>query len=228
MDGDLEGTDICPECMLAYPGMSEAAFVEWFRLMGGWLTPKAALKDYSQENAGRGMVALEDIAKDEILFKIPRQLLLSHRTTAFKSDVIRNASKEGWSRIMWAIVLEKLAGSDSTWSPYFNILPAKFNLPISWNEQDKASLQGTSVLEMIGEPEEDFRANFLRVAKKMSACKSLSTDRLRELYFYSGSLVSSYSFMEDDGTIAMVPMADMLNHKTGHNNVQPSCLFGSY
>jgi len=30
--------------------------------------------------------------------------------------------------------------------------------------------------------------------------------------------------MEDDGTIAMVPLADMLNHKTGHNNVLSSYL----
>jgi hypothetical protein len=43
---------------------------------------------------------------------------------------------------------------------------------------------------------------------------------LRDLYFYAGSLVSSYSFTEEDGQISLVPLADILNHKTGHNNAR--------
>lgn len=54
----------------------------------------------------------------------------------------------------------------------------------------------------------------------MDLAKALSVEQLRELYFYSGSLVSSYSFMDEDGTILIVPLADILNHKTGHNNAR--------
>lgn len=121
---------------------------------------------------------------------------------------------------MWSIVLERLKGEGSFWAAYFNIIPAQFNLPISWSKEDRAALSGTSVDEMIGEPEKDFKGGFAKVAKKMAAAKDISTDQLRDLYFYSGSLVSSYSFMEDDGTIVMVPMADMLNHRTGFNNAR--------
>ncbi len=81
-------------------------------------------------------------------------------------------------------------------------------------------LEGTGVLERIGCPEEDFKSGFLKIAKKFEVTKSLSEDILKQLYFYAGSLVSSYSFMEDDGTIVMVPMADMLNHRAGHNNAR--------
>lgn len=205
---------------MLYPGMSvEADFLNWFTGNGAWISPKLAFKDYSEESAGRGMVALESFSKDEVLFKIPRRLLLSHKTTAHKTDVLKNAAKTGWSRIMWSIVLERLS-ENSLWKPYLDIVPAKFNLPISWSEQDKSFLSGTGVLEMIGEPEEDFRQNFAKVAKKIPLIKDLSLDRLRELYFYAGSFVSSYSFMEEDGCIVMVPMADMLNHRTGYNNAR--------
>jgi len=160
--------------------------------------------------------------------------LLSHKTTAHKDDVMRHASKAGWSRIMWSVCLEKLSGSSSFWQPYFSavifvfcftdimldILPEKFNLPISWSEEDKSRMEGTGVLEMIGDPEQDFRQTFAKTGAKMPACTALPVDTLRALYFYSGSLVSSYSFMEPDGTILMVPMADMLNHRTGHNNAR--------
>lgn len=54
----------------------------------------------------------------------------------------------------------------------------------------------------------------------MNLAKDKSVDQLRDLYFYSGSLVSSYSFMDEDGTILIVPLADILNHKTGHNNAR--------
>lgn len=198
----------------------ETDFINWFTGNGAWLSPRLAFRDYSGEGAGRGLVALEAFKKDEVLFRIPRRLLLSHKTTAFKTDILRNASKAGWSRIMWAIVLERLSGEPSFWKAYFDIVPGQFNLPISWSEADKDWLAGTGVLEMIGEPEEDFRQNFAKIAKKMALAKDLPLERLRELYFYAGSLVSSYSFMEEDGCIVMVPMADMLNHRTGHNNAR--------
>lgn len=54
----------------------------------------------------------------------------------------------------------------------------------------------------------------------MEKAKDLNLDQLRDLYFYSGSLVSSYSFMDEDGTILIVPLADILNHKTGYNNAR--------
>jgi SET domain-containing protein 6 len=36
-------------------------FINWFCINGGVITPKIAFKDYSNENAGRGLVAVEEI-----------------------------------------------------------------------------------------------------------------------------------------------------------------------
>ncbi len=47
---------------LSDPGMApEKEFIDWFQKHGGWLNPKVNFKDYSFEDAGRGMVALDDI-----------------------------------------------------------------------------------------------------------------------------------------------------------------------
>lgn len=200
--------------------MAEARFVAWFTGGGGWLSPSVALRDYAAEGAGRGMAATAAIAKGEVLFRIPRRLLLSAKTTAHRGAVLQHASKAGWSRIMWSVVLERLAGADSFWQPYLDIVPPACSLPIGWSAADRAFLAGTGVPERIGEPAEDFRRGFLRVARRMPASAALPEDALRELYFGAGALVSAYSFTEEDGTITMVPMADMLNHRTGHNNAR--------
>lgn len=36
-------------------------FINWFRNNGGTISSKIAFKDYSSENAGRGVVAVDDI-----------------------------------------------------------------------------------------------------------------------------------------------------------------------
>jgi hypothetical protein len=36
-------------------------FVDWFRSNGGMISQKIAFKDYSSDNAGRGVVAVDDI-----------------------------------------------------------------------------------------------------------------------------------------------------------------------
>lgn len=92
-------------------------------------------------------------------------MLLSPKNSKFKTELIRHVPKLGWSRIMWAIVLERLAKGDSFWSPYLDIVPNRFNLPISWPANDIASLEGTGLVEMIGNPEEDLIQNFLKIAK---------------------------------------------------------------
>lgn len=42
----------------------------------------------------------------------------------------------------------------------------------------------------------------------------------RRLFLNVGTLIQAYSFCGDQGDIYMTPMADMLNHKTGHNNAR--------
>lgn len=198
-----------------------SAFIDWLQEHGGTVSPKIAIHDYSSEGAGNGVIALDDIKKGEVLFKVPRKLLLNGKNTQFKEELIRKkVPKEGWARIMWAVVLEKLTLGESQWKSYFDLVPERFNLPISWALEDRAFLEGTALPAMIGDPEAQFRSQFLPFASKFDQTRDLSIPILRDLYFYVGSLVSSYSFTEEDGQISLVPLADIFNHKTGHNNAR--------
>eukprot|EP00899_Mesostigma_viride_P003449 jgi/Mesvir1/13104/Mv06083-RA.1 len=49
---------------------------------------------------------------------------------------------------------------------------------------------------------------------------SVSFSATKRCCYHVGALVSAYSFTLEDGQPAMVPFADFLNHKTGHNNAR--------
>ena len=42
-------------------GEVNSRFIQWYKRNGGYLSDKISFKDYSDERAGRGMVAVEDI-----------------------------------------------------------------------------------------------------------------------------------------------------------------------
>jgi SET domain-containing protein 6 len=112
-------------------------FIQWLQDNGAQISPKIAIKDYSDEGAGLGVVALEAVKvklsifykqgrvlpsqKDEILFKIPRSCLLTKSSSKHRAE-IKKACKgaTGWIPLMWAIILERLDGEESFWYPYFS------------------------------------------------------------------------------------------------------------
>lgn len=118
----------------------------------------------------------------------------------------------------------------SFWRPYLDILPASLNTPIFWNAAEVKELAGSTVVEHIGEKK--IKSDYTKLIVPLLQKSSLYTvpadqiPAIREKYFsYDqyrrfGSLIMAYSFSDDSEQIAMVPMADMLNHRTGCNNAR--------
>ncbi|ORZ17926.1 hypothetical protein BCR42DRAFT_460436 [Absidia repens] len=207
-------------------------------------------KDYRNENAGRGVVATQDIKEGEELFTIPRSLLFSTKTAQLAKkedmeDVL--AELDGWSPLILCMMYE-LDREDSLWKPYFDLLPRTFSTPMFWT--DLKPLEGTDVMNKIGKQEADqcYDDQIVPILKAHPALFDLKVHN-KELFHVCGSLIMAYSFHdeykdesaaetsskkqdnddsdsedeeeeEDQGLLAMVPMADMLNHKTGYNNAR--------
>lgn len=57
----------------------QTLFLQWFHNSGGWLNPKCRFAEF--EKLGTGMVAAEPIDEDEVLFSIPRHILLNIRNS---------------------------------------------------------------------------------------------------------------------------------------------------
>lgn len=110
----------------------------------------------------------------ESSFSDPRQLPSNPKFTELH---LKRAGRVSCGQLSWNIFLAKSPFGNHISVHYqhptfsvtililSDIVPKNFNLPISWNEQDKAFLRGTGVLESIGEPEQDFKKNFLKISK---------------------------------------------------------------
>lgn len=137
----------------------------------------------------------------------------------------------------------------STWTPYFELLPEEgsFNSLMFWTEEELKELTGSTVLSKIGK--EDADQAFVETVKpfieKHEKVFGKVEDYSLELFHYMGSLVLSRSFhvdhkakeeqegededsddeeeeeREDVADVAAVPFADLLNAKSGCDNVSP-------
>ncbi|KAI8150416.1 hypothetical protein BJV82DRAFT_587127 [Fennellomyces sp. T-0311] len=227
------------------------AFWQWLEKNGATLSDGIAFKDYrTSEDAGRGVVATRDINQDEVLFTIPRNLLLSSQTSRLRqqsgmAQVLDSLS--GWNPLILCLMYESQL-EDSFWKPYFDVLPKDFSTPMFWNKDELEELKGTGIVEKIGKDDAEamFAQEIQPIIKDHTDIFNADVHNV-DLFHQCGSLIMAYSFndqeekqveeeedddddeeQEPEGLLAMVPMADMLNHKTGFNNArlfhEPECL----
>ncbi|KAF9112018.1 hypothetical protein BGX27_004103 [Mortierella sp. AM989] len=213
---------------------------------GASVSKSISLQDYSSEGAGRGVVASADIKKDEELFLIPRPLLLSPETSELPKK-IDLTSLQGWNPLMMCMIYEYCRGDASHWKPYFDILPTEFTTPMFWSSEELLELKGTGVVDKIGrdEAESIFNENLwplIHASLDIFDIQDKDKASFLKIFHRMGSLIMAYAFHDtipgsgdDDAmdeydedeeeeeekvNVSMVPMADMLNHRTGFNNAR--------
>lgn len=147
------------------------------------------------------------------------------------------------------MLYEHQQGQDSTWSPYLYILPAEFDTPIFWTEQELKSLKGSALPNKIGKKSADATFHeqiFPVVRNNQEAFKatSLTDEDLLKLCHRLASTIMAYAFdleptleqqkEQEDGweedsdegssgppaAKGMVPLADMLNADADRNNAK--------
>ncbi|KAI9026673.1 hypothetical protein CLU79DRAFT_803426 [Phycomyces nitens] len=221
-------------------------FWKWLESNGSTLSDKIAIGDYRSEGAGRGIVAKKDIKEGDVLFSLPRSLLLSPLTSGLRKEpgideVLDNL--EGWLPLILCMMYESQK-VDSFWKPYFDVLPKAFATPMFWGDDDIKGLEGTDIVGKIGKSDAEamFKTKILPIIKSNPRLFDENVHTV-DLFHICGSLIMAYSFTDEIATnankkdeddeeeeegeeeqgeelIAMVPLADTLNHKTGYNNAR--------
>ncbi|KAI5365138.1 putative SET domain, rubisco LSMT, substrate-binding domain superfamily [Septoria linicola] len=220
-------------------------FLTWLKNNGATISPNIQLADLRDRAAGRGVVATKDIAEDEELFSIPRASILTTET----SDLPANVRKEidhPWLSLILVMVYEYLKSTDSSWKPYFDLLPEQFDSLMFWSDDELQLLEGSAVVEKIGKETADstFSEQLIPIiAQHADVFKTggRSNDELLALCHRMGSTIMAYAFdlekpeseqsqrdeeeWEEDEESAtlpkgMVPLADMLNADADRNNAK--------
>ncbi|KAI8353080.1 hypothetical protein B0O80DRAFT_387401 [Mortierella sp. GBAus27b] len=223
-------------------------FLSWLQANGATVSTSIAFQDYAAEGAGRGVIASADINKGDELFSIPRPLLLSPETSELAKKVDLTVL-QGWNPLMMCMIYEYCLGDKSLWKPYFDILPMEFSTPMFWTSEEQEELKGTGVVDKIGKDEAEsvFKDTLWPVISanlELFSTEDKDEASFLKIFHRMGSIIMAYAFHDtlpgkdseedamdeddDDGedeeeakvNVSMVPMADMLNHKTGHNNAR--------
>jgi SET domain-containing protein 6 len=140
------------------------AFCNWLTSNGATISNSITLKDYRSEGAGRGVTANKDIKEGDLLFSLPRSILLSQLTSSLKDQVSELSELSGWSPLILCMMYE-IEKPDSFWKPYFgkhhkkekkekgefntqwiDVLPREFTTPMFWNQEDLKELEGTDII----------------------------------------------------------------------------------
>lgn len=96
-------------------------------------------------------MAQTDLPEGEELFAIPRGLILSVQNSKLNEVLGQELSELGpWMSLMLVMVYEYLLGEQSTWAPYFRVLPQQFDTLMFWSAAELQELQGSAIVEKIG------------------------------------------------------------------------------
>ncbi|KAF1828859.1 SET domain-containing protein [Decorospora gaudefroyi] len=202
-------------------------FLAWFKAEGGeFREDLLEIQDLRSHDAGRGIIAIEEIPQNTTLFTIPREIIINVRTSTLSQKLPHvfnpaNSSSDedgdddvdepldSWTSLILVLMYEYLRGPASKWKPYIDILPLTFSTPIFWSGDELKELDGTCLTaEKIGKREADemLKRRVLPVVMQNESVfyEEQGGDRLGEsellaLAHRMGSAVMAYAFDLEEG-----------------------------
>ncbi|KAM0421535.1 hypothetical protein ACHAPT_010709 [Fusarium lateritium] len=194
-------------------------FLLWFKsLPGASFSDAIKIVDLRDRNAGRGIIALQDIPAETTLFTIPRKGIINVETSelpkklpdVFDLDKPMNDDEheaprlDSWSSLILIMMYEYLQGEKSPWKPYFDVLPSTFDTPMFWSESELDQLQASHMRHKIGKADAEnmFRKTLLPIIRNHSSvfgAENRSDDDFIEIAHRMGSTIMAYAFdLEND------------------------------
>ena len=201
-----------------HPDMEDyRAMVSWLR-EGGAEFPLLYIKRYSETY--RGVHARRAIPETTQILKIPRKFLITvehgkdcpigRLMEAKGADL--TARKHCYLSVfgLW----DMKTNANSYFQPYYKVLPRSYeNMPIFWSDEELAELQGSYLATQALERRENIDADYQEILRTAEEFADIAT---LEEFKWARMMVASRNFGVTIGsqkTDALVPYADMLNHK---------------
>lgn len=217
----------CRLLLLAGLATARASNAEALTAFRAWLAGRGAIfsagLDFGTDAATglRGLLATKPIAEGEELFSIPSELILTLNRVRELGTAWRKCTKEGKDEeflshvhTAFALFILEQRSSGAAWQPWVSVLPESFgSLPLFLKEGDLAHLQASPLRKVVELDQNAVEGDHRRseaclggltlaefqwaracVKSRVFSLRSLSGGRLHE------------------ETVAMVPMADFVNH----------------
>jgi histone-lysine N-methyltransferase SETD3 len=179
---------------------------------------KLEIEFYTDDH--RGIVAKQDISKDEVILKVPKDMLISielARTTTIGEQIATfmyielNSPKH--CLLTSYLLHEKALGKESKWLNYLDILPKDYSsFPIFYSEEELSFLEGSPFKNQILEKKEDIKKDYEKICDNIQEFNQYSFKEFCETRMAVSSRIFGIK-IDYRKTDVLAPFADLLNHK---------------
>ena len=184
---------------------------DWIRQQGG--TVHVEVQDEGGE--GRGVVATRPIEHGARILSVPHALLLTPAVVR-ASDVGRaletcssSAPLVADQQFLLAVYVLASQRYETPWTPYVSGLPVRApDVPVTYDNSALALLEGSFILQRVCRERELFTRQYHAMVTAVPALADCSYEE----FLRARTMVPSRAFAIL-GAEALVPMADMLNHR---------------
>ncbi|KAI8903526.1 hypothetical protein EDD86DRAFT_250240 [Gorgonomyces haynaldii] len=166
------------------------------------------------------IIAEEDIEPGTIVGVIPKDNILSIRNTAI-AHVFEEEGMEGeMLPLVIATMYERALGTKSPFYGYLQSL-TKPDIPLFWNDERLSEIRGTELYHIVLGDRDQLKEDYQIVVDLMERYPEMKLDKMTiEDFYLVFSFVVSRAFQADEyHGEALVPFADLFNHKTDGEHV---------
>lgn len=178
----------------------------WLVESGVKFLKSCRIADLRSANEGRGVVAEQDIPQGEIIFEIPRSLMLNLQNCTLVKHYPDSASElellNQWEALIIILLYEiKVQDGKSKWAKYFKVLPIlddenyTFHQLMFWSQKELKQLNPSLITQRIGRDMANamYKKLFPKIVVEKLGLVALKDTTLDE-YHKIASLIMSYSF----------------------------------
>ncbi|KAI8640933.1 hypothetical protein BD408DRAFT_419037 [Parasitella parasitica] len=185
--------------------------------------------EIKEKDGSFGVYAKKSMKKDNAVVNIPKESILSIKTTGI-ANLLDEANLEGGCPLALAVLYEIAQGEQSPWFGYLQALPEHGeDLPIFWEEQEKEWFHGTEMESAVHNDLIDLEDDYEELIEPLLEAHPYVFNRGTNLdddpysfdkFIKISTLISSRAFQVDAyHENALVPFADIFNHSGKNEHV---------
>ena len=177
--------------------------------------PKLKIHFYTDDY--RGVIAKNDILKNEIIMKIPKCCLITLEN-AFETKYGKKIEKFMYTELnspKHCLLSSFLLYEENNpkYKYYFDLFPKNFsNFPVFYTKEELEYLKGSPFLNQILEKKQEMKNDYIKICEYIPNFKQFKFSQFKE----ARVLISSRIFgiaINNNKTDALAPFADLLNHR---------------
>ncbi|KAG0095802.1 hypothetical protein BGZ93_005431 [Podila epicladia] len=120
------------------------------------------------------------------------------------------------------LIQQRLLGDSSFFQPYLDMVPEKIYTALEFDEEDLEHLRGTNAFLTVKDLKRELREKYEETMEMASEIELPEEEYSWEMFLWAETVVSSRAFPAHlfgeckKGELVLIPLADMLNHKSRH------------